>query len=284
MLIALGLVLVMMRQASKPEIYEPFFGPLRSGSQIPATSPSGQVDATGSIDQSITAQVVDGSVWRSGDLTALYLYLNQAESFSGSDGPLVGALPLLQQPEVFLNKLVRVRGTVVRSELIEAQENQYGITEFWQLWIRPSDGADRPMLLLVNAVPDQVAAVGPDAIDENGPAVFASGWFLKRLAYQSSRGADLAPVIVGKLLSNSTLAEKDPSTVPLIDRAPLSQTRLGVLLALSTLVGLLLAALAIWRTTKLANRTREIRLSRSRNPDAFLRSLEASSSDDGNAT
>jgi len=272
LLIALGLILVMMRQASKPAIYEIFFGATTPQTAVESTwpasdtdsiDPAAQIDVV-QIDPDIMASVVDGAVWRSGDFDALYWYLNEARNRSATSGPIVGVVPLLQQPDVFLNRPVRSRGRVVRCERIEAEANDYGITEYWQLWIRPSVGADRPMVVIVEKVPDEVAVVGSDTIDENGPTLLVAGRFLKRLAYRSSVGADLAPVIVGTLITPSTDTNdsRNQSVGGRYDR----QLRLWMLIGLSTIIGLLLAALAMWRTSVTANRTRQIR-SRARAPE-----------------
>ena len=73
---------------------------------------------------------------------------------------------------------------------MEASENVYGIESYWQLWLRPSDGADRPMVVIVPDVDDAVAAVG-QGDETEGPPVIVAGRFLKRLAYTSAMGADL---------------------------------------------------------------------------------------------
>ncbi len=152
------------------------------------------------LDDAAASRVVDGSVWRSGDFDLFYRYLDQASGLSGEGVATSGVLPLLQQPDVFRNQLVRTSGTVARTERIEAKENPYGISEYWQLWIRPADGADRPLVAVVPAVPALVESVGPNAITEEGPRVTIVGRFLKRLAYQSALGADLAPVVVGRIV------------------------------------------------------------------------------------
>jgi len=276
LLIGLGLILVMMRQASKPEIYETFFGAIgpqanaanKSPSDGPKVSDIGpQAAGETQIDPKIIASVADGTVWRSGDFEALYWCLNDARTVSVTLGPVVGVVPLLQQPDIYLNRSVRSRGRVVRCERIEAKANDYGITEYWQLWIRPSAGADRPMVVIVEKVPDQVAAIESDGIDENGPTLLVAGRFLKRLAYRSSVGADLAPVIVGKLVTpwaDATDSRDQAVGARFVGQRYDSQQhdnqpRLWLLIGLSTIIGMSLAALAMWRTSVTANRTRQLR-------------------------
>ena len=223
------------------------------------------------LDDAAASRVVDGSVWRSGDFDAFYRYLDQADTHSGTNVATTGVLPLLQQPDVFRNQLVRVRGGVARAERIAAKENPYGITEYWQLWLRPSDGADRPMVVIVRTVPTLVAAVGTDAIVEEGPQVAIVGRFLKRLAYQSSLGADLAPVIVGRI----SVAPLSPQEVTdsKAGGANTASSRLWLTLAAAGLVGF---ALAMWRTSVMAKRARQLRTEYRREPDEFLRDLDVS--------
>lgn len=282
MLIALTLVLVMMHQGSKPEIYESFFDALTAEKDLSgkdqvknaavetgSTAVSQQVDP---IDPTVIAGVVDGTVWRSGDLEALLMYLNLAAQSTETSGPTVGVLPLLQQPEVFRNKTVRVQGRVARSERIEAATNRHGISGYWQLWVRPSEGVDRPLVVIVGSVPVEVAAVGSQATAGNGPNVVVTGRFLKRLAYRSSQGADLAPVIVGKLIKASP--PRGEITNDLQSRTnDITQTRFWFWIAAASLAGVSLAAFAMWRTSVMAARTRQIRSLGQKVSDPFLQSL-----------
>ncbi len=282
MLVALALVLVMMRQGSKPEIYESFFGALTLQNDLSNSDPA-QKDLTDSgtaavsngidqIDPEVIASVVDGTVWRSGDFEALYWFLILAAESAETSGPTVAVLPLLQQPEVFRNKVVRVHGRVARSERIEAPSNRHGITGYWQLWVRPSEGVDRPFVVIARSVPVEVAAVGSETTDRNGPSVVVAGRFLKRLAYQSSQGADLAPVIVGKLInvsppSSSVSSDSQGQT------NSIGHLQFWLLIGAALLAGVSLAAIAMWRTSVMAARTRQIRSSVHKASDPFLQSL-----------
>ena len=108
----------------------------------------------------------------------------------------VGVLPLLQQPEVFLDQLVTVHGTVARAERIDARENPYKIDDYWQLWIKPSEGADRPIVAIVPDAPQIVTEIDSETTTTEGPQITVVGRFLKRLAYKSGAGADLIDTTV----------------------------------------------------------------------------------------
>ncbi|TWU59096.1 hypothetical protein Poly51_18820 [Rubripirellula tenax] len=237
----------------------------------------GQIDAMlSALDAAAMNRVVDGSVWRSGDFDAFYRLLYQAtvapaETFSGP-AAVVGAVPLLQQPAVFQGQRVAVTGTVARAERIVARENAMGITDYWQLWLRPSDGADRPIVAIVPNVGDPIARVGSDATREDGPPVRLTGIFLKRLAYQSSVGADLAPVIIGQLDERSETSTRSESVVA--KQAPSDDSirrQLGWTAAAACIIGIGLAAIVSWRSTVMTRRTRELRASgRPSTEDLFI--------------
>ncbi len=233
------------------------------------------------LDDAAASRVVDGSVWRSGDFDLFYRFLDQAGGLSGEGVATSGVLPLLQQPDVFRNQLVRISGTVARTERIEAKKNPYGITEYWQLWIRPSDGADRPLVAVVPAVPALVESVGPDAIIEEGPRVAIVGRFLKRLAYQSALGADLAPVVIGRIvlapitddeINAANQAEQNAGNGIAAGNA--SGRRLWLTLTIACLAGLALAVITMWRTSVMAKRARQLRNEHRKQPNDFLQALK----------
>lgn len=225
------------------------------------------------LDDAAASRVVDGSVWRSGDFDLFYRYLDQASGLSDEGVATSGVLPLLQQPDVFRNQLVRISGTVARTERIDAKENPYGISEYWQLWIRPADGADRPLVAVVPAVPALIESVGPDAIIAEGPRVKIVGRFLKRLAYQSALGADLAPVVVGRIVLAPTTEDEITAAGNGIHTDNASPRGLWLMLAMACLVGLALAVIAMWRTSVMAQRARQLRNANRREPKDFLRAL-----------
>ena len=68
------------------------------------------------LDEAAVNRVIDGSVWRSNDFDSFYRALDSASQLPDSGAATVGALPLLQQPDVFLNQLVTVHGNVALVE------------------------------------------------------------------------------------------------------------------------------------------------------------------------
>ena len=222
----------------------------------------------------ILDQSIDGTVWRSSDRDALRLLLEQAkwDAHAGlaSHRPIgkrVGVIPLLQQPKVYIGKRVRVRGVVARIEQINAEnpEGDVGDTTampvYYQLWLRPTDGADRPMIAVVDRIPNALTQLDPLELIDDGPEVSVIGTFLKRLAYPSGKGADLAPVIVGTLGGRAARRSQDLNASSVETEAELVGDRQGlfVMVVASVVLGLLIAALIMWRTHITAVRTRALR-------------------------
>jgi hypothetical protein len=209
------------------------------------------------IDEQASSRVVDGSVWRSGDFDSLYRFLDQSDQQPRSGVTRTSVIPLLQQPEVFRNQWVSIHGRVARVERIEAQDNPYAITHYWQLWLRPNDGADRPMVAIVRDLPESIAAISATASKLEGPEIVVAGQFLKRLAYTSGLGADLAPVVVGRIIASPF----DPSESISGRQAELPSLGWATILpiAIACVLGLLAAIVVMWQTSVSARRGRELR-------------------------
>ena len=230
-------------------------------------------------------RVVDGAVWRGGDRGALRLNLLRFKqpSIAANDRPaaVVGALSLLQQPQAFLGQSVRVLGSVVRAELIsEASTREVSgsetavkkdpLPEYWQLWLRPSRGADRPIVALVTSVPDQILHFQEGASLNDAPKVIVQGTFLKRLAYRSSLGADLAPVVVGRLwqtnapsiTQNAEAGTQKAKAGRSVNSGKHGTAGVFAVIGGAVGMGIVLAGLVVWRTTQSAKHTRRIRRER----------------------
>ena len=268
--------------ATKPTDANPIHSMSDSTSEPSTDSHSTYVIAMlSALEDAIVARVVDGTVWKSGDVGAFYMHLAQAPWFSPDGVAAVGTLPLLQQPDVFRGQLVRIHGGVARCERMTAQPNGFDIQEYWQLWLRPSDGADRPITVIVPDVPSNIAsAIGPESLSEDGPQVIVLGKFLKRLSYPSSRGAELAPAIVGRLISVPNRSQSSDSVPNKTNQAQLnSGRRTWIVLATACLGGLVLAIIAMRRTAVEARQSRELRNANRLKPDDFLDELSNSHSE-----
>ncbi|MCH1440976.1 MAG: hypothetical protein L7W43_15040 [Rubripirellula sp.] len=225
------------------------------------------------LDEAAVNRVIDGSVWRSDDFDSFYRALDSASQLKESGAVTVGALPLLQQPDVFLNQTVTIHGNVALVENIDAPKNPYGIENYWQLWIKPSEGVDRPIVAVVPDVARSVSEqAGTQRAATEGVQVSVVGKFLKRLAYKSGAGADLAPVVIGRI-TYAPFVEGEQATTPTAGETAVSTSKFWLIASISCVGGVGLAMLLMWRTSVLAKQSRKLRAAYRQDPDEFLKGL-----------
>ncbi|MGB0759609.1 MAG: hypothetical protein ACPGPS_08725, partial [Rubripirellula sp.] len=176
-------------------------------------------------------------------------------------------------PDVFLNQTVTIHGTVALVEKIKATENPYGIKDYWQLWVKPAEGADRPIVAVVPDVPRSISEqMGTQIAAVDGAQVSVVGKFLKRLAYKSGAGADLAPVVIGRI-TYAPFAEGEQTTTPNAGEPPVSTSKFWLIASISCIAGVGLAMLLMWRTSVLAKQSRQLRAAYRQDPEEFLKGL-----------
>lgn len=335
LVLALALVVVVMRQAARVEWYEPFFSEPPAGASSPrgaswpdsgrsppgdagevsddagtaggrgAVGPGPAGDAPGPAGDSL-ADVADGSVWRGSDFPAFYHLLAAAAERAGRPhdpsppGPLVGVLPLLQQPDIYRGRGVSVRGRVARATRREAAANEHGLRHYWELWLRPHDGSDRPLLAIVPEARGDAEGehgVGFDprqlasrASLSDGPWVSVDGWFLKRLAYRSAAGVELTPVVIGRIVAadrpsaiagDGPAGPRDPGGSRADESPPSPPGRLGAIAAGvlgAILIGVGLGWLAVWRGAADTARLRRLRAGELARSARWIESADPSAS------
>jgi hypothetical protein len=226
-------------------------------------------------------RVVDGSVFRSSDADALYDLLERSSKIPSSVETAleIATVPLLQQPDVYRGQRIRVQGEILRVEKISTAPNPFSIEEYWKLWIRPRVGAFRPMVFVTSKVPTEIAALAGAPGEDNknlssGPSIDSQGIYLKRLAYRSGAGADVAPLLVGPL--DAFDIEDAPSNLPSQETDfPLP---LGSLLAIASVIGIVIAVLLMRQGN---TNERRIRKMRSQMPidTEYLNSIELNSTE-----
>ena len=225
------------------------------------------------LDEAAVNRVIDGSVWRSDDFDSFYRALDSASQLPKSGAATVGALPLLQQPDVFLNQRVTIHGHVALAENIQAPENPYGIKDYWQLWVKPAEGADRPIVAVVPDVPRSVSEqAGVQRAATEGASISVVGKFLKRLAYKSGAGADLAPVVIGRM-TYAPFAPGEQTSTQTTHDTTVSTSKFWLFASISCISGVSLAMLLMWRTSVLAKQSRKLRTAHRQNPEEFLKGL-----------
>ncbi|MEM8910968.1 MAG: hypothetical protein AAGC97_04310 [Planctomycetota bacterium] len=165
-------------------------------------------EAAVAIHRSLMQRSVDGSVWRAADLPGLVSTLAMDRVIGGSprEAERANVLPLLQQPDIYRGECFVAEGKLVRVERITPSENAMGLDRYWNLWLRPSTGPDRPWLTIVGQLPKslQELAGGGDAsvdVEPPFPTLQVRGHYLKRLSYRSAQGVELTPVLVGRVVA-----------------------------------------------------------------------------------
>ncbi len=214
-------------------------------------------------------RVIDGSVWRGKDLDALYAALIHRELIAAASRVKTGVVPLLQQPEVYRGRAVSMLGQVVRGERFMAAENTFGIGPYWQLWLHPVDGSERPIVAVVRTLPASLESrLTLENDDEmiplaEAPRVQIDGLYLKRLAYRSAEGAALAPAIVGYIAAAAGGDAKDPTlsaeNIGIPESPAMSDSRTWLTLVATALLGFGGALLLMLRVNYTVRKLRAIR-------------------------
>lgn len=123
--------------------------------------------------------------------------LNRAKPESlgkASVGPVTYA-QLFRQPSQYRGRLVTVSGIVRRASRIELFPNEYGITEYYQVWLWPSDNPVAPIVVYCLRLPK-----GFPTGMEIAEQAQLTGFFFKRWAYQAKDVIRIAPELLAQTL------------------------------------------------------------------------------------
>jgi hypothetical protein len=214
------------------------------------------------MDRWALGRVDQASVWKGADRLAFYRFMKVGPAIGSTAGSAPADRParasvvsLLQQPDVYLHRSVTIDASVARAIPRKGTANPFGIDEYWELWLRPRDGSERPMVLFASEVSPTIRAVGPDGSLVDGPRISAEGVYLKRLAYRSAAGSELAPAIVGR-----AVALQPPAPVNILPRGADSNRPGGwILIALAAVVGSAVGLLVFVRSRQYGLRIRSLR-------------------------
>ncbi len=275
LILALVLILVVMQQAGKPGVYKIFFSqpaqskpatPLRPRATVkldmrpaePGDSAFSQVQAD--LENADLNQVADAALWTKADAPAFYRLLEGTplQRFRDLSPRRVSAISLLQQPAVYLRTQVTMAATVARISERQALSNDFAITRYWELWLQPQDGSNRPVAFYTHEVPVAIAQlVGTDYLPD-GPAIEIEGVYLKRLVYRSTAGNELAPAIIGQIRSSDSLPAVATTTATAAAAA--SRPSLLVLTTVAAVLGIAAFSVIAMATTLSSRRLRRTRL------------------------
>ncbi|MCA9211808.1 MAG: hypothetical protein KDB27_01990 [Planctomycetales bacterium] len=190
------------------------------------------------ITPELLSTIEDDTFFRNEESNAWVLFLGLLRTMESTEieQNSVGEISfaqLFRQTEEFRGKLVTVDGVIRRAHRVPAASNQLGIENYWQCWIRPTDGSNSPLVVYSLNVPDDVAQ---DA-NVHQPAR-VTGFCFKRWAYNSASGPRIAPVLLAKNI------ELQPDAVS-FGRPPLSSSTRMQIITASIVVGLCVACVAL---------------------------------------
>lgn len=222
------------------------------------------------LDRWAIARVDPAALWKGADTLGFYRLLEDDPSRRPDDtASRTSVISLVQQPDVYLRRRVVLPASVARVIRRPAAKNPFGVEQYWEVWLRPRDGSERPFILFTREVSTAIGAIGADSALTDGPQVWIDGVFLKRIAYQSTLGRELAPAIVGTLFDPSSAS----SNLPVAASSP-SPMQGWLLVAFAALIGISAAALLFFQSGKAIARTRALRQKLRPPAPPFLASLE----------
>jgi hypothetical protein len=221
-----------------------------SATEMPLGDEAEKGSLQAGLDQYFLDQVSDGSIWKKADHFAFTrlledgidqtVYLGERQAGAPKR---VGVIPLLQQPQLYLRTRVAIGGQLARISLRQANENPFDVKDYYELWLQPDDGSQRPVAFYTAEIPDSLRPYLETPYLSDGPAMVLEGVYLKRLAFRSAEGSELAPVIVGGMYVDET------TNLPI--KAPEPSVSIAWLVISSAIIGIGIA-LAIFLTTRRA--------------------------------
>ncbi len=158
-------------------------------------------------DQRALAQIEDNTPLRSADSEAWdrcweKLQALSPAALSRAEGPL-SFVQLFSQPAEYRGRLVRVTGTVRWGYRVDAQEQRFGTSGYIVLGILPGHGTSSPMVVYCVELPPGFPEIRRGESAERGSQldedVEVTGFFFKRWLHSSAGGANLSPLILGRI-------------------------------------------------------------------------------------
>ena len=109
-------------------------------------------------------------------------------------GPVTYA-QLFRQPSQYRGRIVAISGIVRRVNPIELFPNEFGIKQYYQAWLWPTDNPSSPMVVYCLELPD-----GFPTGMELAEQAEVTGFFFKRWAYQAQDTLRTAPTLLARSL------------------------------------------------------------------------------------
>jgi len=160
-------------------------------------------------------KVQDDTFFRSQETDAFYHLLailqeTDTKQLTDASAGRASFAQLFQQSADYRGQLVSLAGVARRANPLDAPKNDYGIEEYWRIWLSPEDNPSSPIILYCLELPDDF----PTGMDIRQP-VEATGFYFKRLAYEASDTLRTAPTVLVKTLGWTPPPPEEPGvTLP----------------------------------------------------------------------
>ena len=143
---------------------------------------------------------------------------------------------MFRQPNQYRGRLVTVSGVVHRANRVELLPNDYGIKQYYQVWLWPSDNPSAPIVVYCLRLP-QGFPTGMELAEQ----AEVTGYFFKRWAYQANDALRTAP----ELLARTLQWEQRPVMTP---PQPAETWPIPLVVGVAALAALLAAGIVYLRT------------------------------------
>jgi hypothetical protein len=126
--------------------------------------------------------------------------------------PKVNVPQIASESHSLRGRPIRLEGTIVKLDRPQSIEKSgFGQWSYQDVWLRPNDASNQPVCVSV-----PVLNVDSNTKLEEGTQVVVCGFFIKRIAYASERGAEVGPAILAAYVG-PTNATSTPPESPWID-------------------------------------------------------------------
>jgi hypothetical protein len=234
LVLTLGLVVILTFEAARPERWFWMWGgrppaeramvppkPIDNSVTEPPAADHRRLEATAAapaekaaggryfpgVQPELLKTIRDDTILRRTETDAFYHLLqlladsSEQELTAASAGHVTFA-QLFQQSNEYRGELVTVRGTVRRAVEKTAPPNDYGLGQYYEVWIVPHDQRDSP--LVVNCLELPAAFPQSDSLAEDASI---TGFYFKRFAYQAGDGRlHTTPLLLAKTVAWSPAA------------------------------------------------------------------------------
>lgn len=180
-----------------------------------------------SLDRILLQSFLDNAPWRTTERLALARTTQRATQMQQAfqtgwlaPGMIPGAsVPLLvSQTSTLRGRGVRVAGTLARIDPAASLALAHGVDmQYRVLWLRPDDASNQPIVIhLSEDIP-----VPPELLELNSQ-ITVTGLLAKRRAYASSRGGEVAPVVIAADIAPSPQTGLEPQPLTAVQQSALT--------------------------------------------------------------